>query len=74
MDEKETVELYASDPVSGAPISDIKQIKVDLDSAIEDPSLEHLLSPEELSIVRRERELRRRKMNGINNSIITSDS
>jgi hypothetical protein len=60
--------------VSGTPVSDIKQIKVDLDAAVEDPSLEHLLTPEELILVRKERERRRRKMLGVNNSIITSDS
>jgi hypothetical protein len=72
--EKEIVSLYASDPVSGAPVSDIKKVNVDLDSVVEDPSLEHLLSPEELILVRRERERRRRKMSGKNNSVITSDS
>ncbi len=60
--------------MSGTPVSDIKQIKVDLDAAVEDPSLEHLLTPEELILVRKERERRRRKMLGVNNSIITSDS
>jgi hypothetical protein len=74
LSEKELVSVYASDPVSGAPVSEIKQIKVDLDAAVEDPSLEHLLTPEELILVRRERERRRRKMSGVNKSIISIES
>jgi hypothetical protein len=55
-------------------VSEIKQIKVDLDAVIEDPSLEHFLTPEELVLVRRERERRRRKMSGVNKSIISIES
>jgi hypothetical protein len=64
------VQLYQADPVSGSPVSEIKEVLVDLDRAIEDSSLEHLLTPEELARVKEERE-RRRRMSGPNNSIVS---
>jgi hypothetical protein len=68
----EKVQLYQTDPVSGAPITQIKEILVDLDAAVEDSSLEHLLTPDELIKVREERERRSRRMSGVNNSIVSS--
>jgi hypothetical protein len=65
------VRLYQADPVSGSPVSEIKEVLVDLDRAIEDSSLEHLLTPEELARVKEERE-RRRRMSGPNNSIVSN--
>lgn len=56
--------------MSGSPVSEIKEVLVDLDRAIEDSSLEHLLTPTELAKVKAERE-RRRRMSGPSNSIIS---
>ena len=64
------MQLYQADPVSGSPVSEIKEVLVDLDRAIEDSALEHLLTPEELARVKEERE-RRRRMSGPNNSIVS---
>jgi hypothetical protein len=55
--------------VSGSPISEVKDIEIDLDRAIDDSSIEHLLSPNQLKLVKAERE-RRRRISGDNNSII----
>ena len=64
------MQLYQADPVSGSPVSEIKEVLVDLDRAIEDSALEHFLTPEELARVKEERE-RRRRMSGPNNSIVS---
>lgn len=56
--------------MSGSPVSEIKEVLVDLDRAIEDSSLEHLLTPTELTKVKAERE-RRRRTSGPSNSIIS---
>jgi hypothetical protein len=55
--------------VSGTPVSEVKEILIDLDKAIDDSSLEHLLSPSELAKIKEER-IRRGKMSGPNNSIL----
>jgi hypothetical protein len=68
--EKERVQLYQEDPVSGSPVSEIKEVLVDLDRSIEDSSLEYLLTPTELAKVKAERE-RRMRMSGPNNSVIS---
>jgi hypothetical protein len=55
--------------VSGTPVSDVKEVVVDIDRAIDDSSLEHLLTSAELAKVKEERK-RRGKMSGPNNSIM----
>ena len=62
--------LYQADPVSGAPVSEVKELSVDLDRVIDDSSLEHLLTPAELTKVKEERN-RRGKTSGPNNSIVS---
>lgn len=63
------MQLYQADPVSGSPISLVKEVIVDLDSVVEDKSLDKLLTPSELNKVREER-ARRGKMSGSHGSII----
>ncbi len=68
--EKEKVQLYQADPVSGSPISFVKEVLVDLDSIVDDKSLDKLLTPAELNKVKEER-ARRGKMSGPNGSIVS---
>jgi hypothetical protein len=63
--------LYQADPVSGSPVSDVKEVSVDLDKPIDDASLERILTPKELNKVKTERK-KRSKLSGPNNSIMNS--
>ena len=65
------MQFYQADPVSGTPVSEVKEILVDLDASIDNSSLEHFLSPIELAKIKEERK-RRGKMSGPSNSIINS--